>query len=142
MNNSQIVITYKDNSKKVINVNNEFFNPSEVREGYKTNIISFQDKVVSLAETSGKYYKVILYRNSNNIFEKVNSANEPSTELPHWMNKPMVSSKELKRLKKEHKNQKFTKIFNPNIPNLVFYPEKNGYKQGSIDSLLNPKCYV
>lgn len=73
----QVVINYRDNSKRVINVSEQFFNFED--EGKKAQV-SLTKKATDLSLLGGEAYKVTVMRGDREVFSHVFPQNKPYTE--------------------------------------------------------------
>lgn len=131
----QLTVQYNDGSTRVVNLHQEFFKNTEVKDRYKTITVTPEQKAMDFALSNGSNpYSILLMEGTEIVFKQINKANKPQTkklEKPthEWMgfmtSDGGVSEKEKKALKKEN----FTKSWTPS-------KEQMSWKQG-IELLLS-----
>ncbi len=115
----QLTVTYKDNTRRIVNVCPEFFKDSEVRDRYKTTIVTTEEKAMDIALSGGAYpYEILLMEDGEVAYKHTNKANAPVQEAEtkprkEWhsfmQRSDEISEKEVKALRKG----KFTRAWNP-----------------------------
>lgn len=133
----QLKISYQDGTRRIVNVASEFFEDSEIRERFKTIVMTPEMKAMDFALSCGsRPYEVILRDGDTVVFKNINKANKPirkhapedAKEDWHGFMKrdgePTV--KEMKAARKEP----FTKRWNPRLEPVPAGNKMTGWEAG------------
>lgn len=102
----QLNISYADGSRRIINLTKDFFN--------KTPESELREKAALIAFDTGRPYNICLERDNKVVFNKTFDKNKPAVrEIAIKMSEKTKARhiENLKRLKKETKNQLMKVIF-------------------------------
>lgn len=114
----QLTISYQDGSRRIVNVQPAFFMDAEIKDRYKTIIVTPEQKAMDIAISGGvNPYEILLMEGAELVYTHTIKVNRPiitKEETPKEWHGFMkrdehVTEKELKATKKEA----FTKRWNP-----------------------------
>lgn len=118
----QLQISYQDGTTRVVNVISDFFEAEQVRDRYKTIVVSPEQKCMDIALSGGSNpYEIVLREGTTIVHKHVNRGNKPlpKSATPEWvgfMEKDNVTVQEVKELRKVP----FTKRWVPGSDGLSF----------------------
>ena len=102
----QLTIKYRNGMTRVVNPIAGFFESAEIRQGYKTIIVTGEQKCMDIALDGGEYpYEIILMEGSNIVYKYFNKGWAPvePTAEKDWahtfVHKDTPTKKEVKELK-------------------------------------------
>lgn len=101
----QLTINYRNGSTRVVNVISDFFESENIKDRYKTIVVSPEQKCMDIALDGGSMpYSIVLMEGSNVVYKHTNKANMPKVEeaVPEWRSfmGQQVTAKEVKELRK------------------------------------------